>query len=196
MGEGLRRGQRCCILAPAALRAALCARLREFGVDVEGHFRTHTLQFPPEAQDAAPLLDWARKFFEEAEDAHAPGIRWLEEGRGASPAGISLPQVCELHACLNYLVKQYPSAALCLYDIERVDVPHLLSAIAAHRHLLVEGTLVRDNPFYIPAERFLSLSPEDRQRDLRNLFREVGFDVAKLLSALAGYGELQEPASP
>ena len=65
-----------------------------------------------------------------------------------------------------------------------------------HRHLLVEGTLVRDNPFYIPAEKFLAMSPEDRERDLRDVFREVGFDLEKLLSTLAGYGRLQRPAPP
>jgi hypothetical protein len=29
-----------------------------------------------------------------------------------------------------------------------------------------------------------------------DVFREVGFDLEKLLSALAGYGQLQRPAPP
>jgi hypothetical protein len=163
---------------------------------VEQHLGNQTLQFPPEAPDAGDLLDWAKGFFAEAESAHAPAIRWLEEGVGAKPAGISVPKFFELHARLNYLVKQYPSAALCQYDVEQLEIPHLFSAIAVHRHLLVEGTLVRDNPFYIPAEKFLAMSPEDRERDLRDVFREVGFDLEKLFSTLAGYGRLQRPAPP
>jgi hypothetical protein len=165
-------------------------RLRELGVDVERHLDDRTLQFSPQAPDAGDLLDGAKKFFAEAETAHAPAVRWLEEGVWAKPAGISVPQFFELHARLNYLVKQYPSVALCQYDIEHLEIPHLFSAIAVHRHLLVEGTLVRDNPFYIPAERFLAMSPEDREHDLREVFREVGFDLEKLLSTLAGYGQL------
>jgi hypothetical protein len=55
----------------------------------------------------------------------------------------------------------------------------------------VEQTLVRDNPFYIPAEKFLSLAPEERERNLAQLFREVGFDVNKLLATLAGYGRVR-----
>jgi len=55
----------------------------------------------------------------------------------------------------------------------------------------VEGTLVRDNPFYIPAEKFLAMSPEDREHDLRTVFREAGFDLGRLLSTLAGYGQIQ-----
>jgi hypothetical protein len=86
--------------------------------------------------------------------------------------------------------------ALCHYDTEHLEIPHLFSAIAIHRHLLVEGTLVRDHPFYIPAEKFLTMSPEDRERDLRDVFREVGFDLEKLLSTLAGYGQLQRPTTP
>jgi hypothetical protein len=35
----------------------------------------------------------------------------------------------------------------------------------------------------------------ERERDLARLFREVGFDVDKLLTALAGYGRLH-PARP
>ena len=196
MSEGLHRGQRCCYLAPAALHPGMLTRLRELGVNVERHLDDQTLQFLPQVPDAGDLLDWAKRFFAEAETAHAPAIRWLEEGVGAKPAGISMPQFFELHSRLNYLVKQYPSVALCQYDTEHLEIPHLFSAIAVHRHLLVEGTLVRDNPFYIPAEKFLAMSPEDRERDLRDVFREVGFDLEKLFSTLAGYGQLQRPAPP
>jgi hypothetical protein len=194
--EGLRLGHRCCYLAPAALHADMRARLRQLRLDVEWHENDRTLQFPPPAPDAGDWLNGAKRFFAEAEDAHAPAVRWLEEGMGTKPAGISVPQFFEIHARLNYLVKHYPSVALCQYDIEHLEVPHLFSAIAVHRHLLVKGALVRDNPFYIPAEKFVAMSPEDRERDLRDVFREVGFDLEKLLSTLVGYGQLQGPASP
>jgi len=196
ISEGLRLGHRCCYLAAAAFRPGMLTRLRELAVDVERHLGDQTLQFPPEATDAGDLLNWVKRFFAEAESVHAPAVRWLEEGVGAKPEGISVPQFFEVHARLNYLVKQYPSVALCQYNIKQLEIPHLFSAIAVHRHLFVEGTLVRDNPFYIPAERFLATSPEDRERDLRDVFREVGFDLEKLLSILAGYGQLQRPAPP
>ena len=196
LSEGLRRGHLCCCVAPAALRPDMLTRLRQCGVEVERHLHNQTLQFPMAAQDRGELLEWAKRFFAEAETARAPAVRWLEEGVWAKPADASVPQFFELHSRLNYLVKQYPSVALCRYDPDEVEIPHLFSAIAVHRHLLVEGTMVRDNPFYIPAERFVAMSPEDREADLRNVFREVGFDLGKLLSTLAGYGQLQRPAPP
>jgi hypothetical protein len=195
ISEGLRLGNWCCYLAPARLHNDMRNRLREFGVDVEGRLSDRTLQFQQEMADTRRLLHWAQSLFADAEAAHAPAVRWLEEGIWPEPAEIPVPQFFEFHARLNYLVKHYPSVALCQYNVEDLEVPHLFCAIAVHRHLLIDGTLVRDNPFYVPAEKFLSLSPEDRDRDLREVFREVGFDVKKLLSTLAGYGQLQRPAS-
>jgi hypothetical protein len=192
--EGLDRGQWCCFPASAARHAALRARLEDLGVDVERHLSGRTLRLPLPSSTAGDWLEGAKQFFAEAETAKIPAVRWLEEGVGAKPAAISVPQFFELHARLNYLVKQYPSVVLCLYDTERMEIPHLFSVIGVHRHLLVEGTLVRDNPFYIPAEKFLAMSPEDREHNLRDVFREVGFKLEKLLSTLAGYGHLQRPA--
>jgi hypothetical protein len=106
-----------------------------------------------------------------------------------------MAQFFEFHALLNYQVKLYPSVALCQYDLEQIATHHLFAAIAAHRHLLVEGALVRDNPYYIPPEKFLPLSPAERERDLLQLFRDVNFDVMKLLATLSGYGQLQQPSS-
>jgi len=196
VSEGLRPGNWCCYLAPSSLHIDMLARLRELRVDVERHLRDQTLQFQQALADPRHLLAWARSFFADAETAHAPAVRWLEEGIWPDSAGVSVPQFFEFHAGLNFLVKHDPSVALCQYDIENLAVANLFSAIAVHRHLLVEGTLVRDNPFYIPAEKFMVMSPEDRDRDLRAIFQEVGFDLPKLLSSLAGYGQLQPPPEP
>jgi len=193
--EGLNQGQWCCYLAPATAQSGLRTRLCQLGIDVDRHQMAQALQFPPEARSASDCLDWGKRFFDEAESARAPAVRWLEEGVGGKPGGISVPQFFELHSRLNYLVKHYPSVALCQYDCGHMEIPDLFSAIAVHRHLLVKGTLVRDHPFYIPAEKFIAMSAEDRERDLRGVFREVGFDLEKLLSTLAGYGRIQRPAS-
>lgn len=196
MSEGLRRGHRCCCVAPATLRPRFLKQLRDRGIEVERHLDDQTLKFPWAARGEGELMDWGKRFFAEAETARNPGVRWWEEGVWPNVEGISTPQFFELHSRLNYLVKQYPSVALCKYDAEQMEIPNLFSAIAVHRHLLVEGTLVRDNPFYIPAEKFLAMSPEDRERDLRDVFREVGFDLERLFAILAGYGELQKTEPP
>ena len=193
--EGLGAGNQCCYLAPSGFHAKMLARLRTLGVDFDQHLRARTLVLQRGMSEARQLLEWTQQLFIEAEHAQRPAVRWLEEGVWPEPMGFPMPQFFEFHALLNYQVKQYPSVALCQYDVDQIELRHLFCAIAVHRHLLVEDTLVRDNPFYIPAEKFIPLNSAEREHDLLQIFREVGFDLTKLLAALVGYGQLQRAAS-
>jgi len=195
LAEGLMRGDLCHYLAPRAYHDEMLARLRGQVTDLDDCLRSGHLRVQEGPPDFATLRATCQQIFLDAERAKAPGVRWLEEGIWPEPAGFPMPHFFEFHALLNYQVKHYPSVALCQYDLAQFEARHLLSAIAVHRHLIVEGTLVRDNPFYIPAEKFLPLSREERERDLLQLFREVGFDLEKLLATLAGYGRLR-PKTP
>jgi hypothetical protein len=190
LAEGLVRGDLCHYLAPRGYHGEMLACLREQVENLEERLRAAQLRLQEGPPDFATLRATCQQIFLDAERAQAPAVRWLEEGIWPEPAGFPMPHFFEFHALLNYQVKHYASVALCQYDLERFEARHLFGAIAVHRHLIVEGTLVRDNPFYIPAEKFLPLSPEERERDLVQLFREVGFDLAKLLSTLAGYGRV------
>lgn len=190
LAEGLRRGDRCIYLAPAGQHREMLGRLARLGADPARQISTGSLRVEVGESEWKPLQALTEETFAEAEKDRAPGVRWLEDGGWAAAAGFPKPRFFEFHALLNYQVKHYPSVALCQYDLSTLDTRDLFSSIAVHRHLLLDQTLVRDNPFYIPAEKFIPLSPEERERDLVKLFREVGFDVGKLLDALAGYGSL------
>jgi hypothetical protein len=196
LSEGLRAGDWCSYLAPAAFHAEMLERVRALKADVEPHLRQGSLRFSEGTADYRELREWTQQVFTDAEQAKAPAVRWLEDGIWPKPVGFPMPQFFEFHALLNYQVKIYPSVVICQYDIEQIEVHHLFCALAVHRHLLVENTLVRDNPFYIPAEKFIPLSSEERERDLLKVFRDVGFDVSKLLAAVIGFGRLQQPPSP
>jgi len=192
LAEGLERGEICVYLAPHAYQTEMLELLRpscDAGAGSSDGPRRLRAQEGP--RDFATLRELCQKAFVDAETMGAPAVRWLEEGIWPEPAGFPMPDFFEFHALLNFQVKHYPSVALCQYDLDRFDARHLFQAIAVHRHLIVEGTLVRDNPFYIPAEKFIPLSAQDRERDLMQLFRDVGFDMGKLLASLAGYGRLR-----
>ncbi len=193
--EGLKRGDLCHYLAPARFHAEMLESIRNLKVDPDPFVISQTLRLREGLPDFGTLRNQTRQTFADAERARVPAVRWLEEGSWPESVGFPMQQFFEFHATLNYQVKQYPSVALCQYSLDRLGPDHLFSAIATHRHLLVDGTLVRDNPFYIPAEQFIPLSPEERQRDLAAIFREVGFDVEKLLAAIAGYGRLHPGTS-
>jgi hypothetical protein len=191
LAEGLARGDLCQYLAPASFHQEMLDQLSARVDSLDTFLHSGALRLHAGIADLAALRGWAQAVFEDAECAQKNAVRWLEEGGWAQAAGFSYRDFFNFDALLNYLVKQYPSVALCQYDLDQMEPSHLFSAIAVHRHLLVEGTLVRDNPFYIPAEKFIPLSPAERERDLAELFRQVGFDWQKLLEALVAFGRLQ-----
>jgi len=190
LAEGLQRGDLCHYLAPASFHAEMMESIRASNIDPGSYVSSQTLRLRQGLSDFHALRAETQQTFADAEHSRAPAVRWLEEGSWPESSGFPMQKFFEFHAILNYQVKHYPSAALCQYSLDQLKPEHLFSAIATHRHLLVGETLVRDNPFYIPAEKFIPLGPEERQRDLAKVFREVGFDVEKLLGAIAGYGRL------
>jgi len=193
--EGLKRGDLCHYLAPSNFHAEMLEAIRALKVDPDRYIESKLLLLREGLADFRALRKQTQQVFADAEHEGAHGVRWLEEGSWPEAAGFGMKQFFDFHAILNYQVKQYPSVALCQYSLEQLEPDHLFSAIATHRHVLVEETLVRDNPFYIPAEKFLPLSPHDRRRDLTRAFHEVGSDVEKLLAALTGYGRLHSEIS-
>ncbi len=194
LAEGLKSGDQCAYLAPDDYLAEMLSGLRVLSSDVDRHVVEGSLRLHHGFSTLQSLREWTQAIFSDAERT-APSVRWLEEGLWTAPVGFPMAHFFEFHALLNYQVKHYASLALCQYDLKRIATSDLLTAIAAHRHLVVEGTLVRDNPFYIPPEKFLPLSPEERERDLLRLFRDVQFDVGKLLAALTGYARVQQALS-
>ena len=192
--EGLKGHDLCVYLAPDDYQTEMLNRLYSVPVEVDRHIRDGSLRLHHGSGGFQELQEWTEAAFSDAERTGAPSLRWLEEGLWPVPLSFPMPQFFEFHALLNYQVKHYPSVALCQYDLEQIAPQNLLTTIAVHRHLLVEGALVRDNPFYIPPEKFLPLSPEERERGVLQLFRDVQFDVTKLLATLSGYGQLQPPS--
>jgi hypothetical protein len=186
LSEGIERGDLCVYLGPADYHTEMLRQV----ASLISRGEAGRLRCIEGASDFDALRETCQQAFDEAENTGAPAVRWLEDGLWPTAAEFPMPHFFEFHALLNYQVKHYPSVALCQLDLDRYSPQHLFQAIAVHRHLIVEGTLVRDHPFYLPAERFIPLSAEERERDLVQLFRDTGFDMPKLLASLAAYGRL------
>jgi MEDS: MEthanogen/methylotroph, DcmR Sensory domain len=190
LSEGLTNGDLCFYVAPESFHRGMLGELRRLGLNPEPFLKSGKLGLDAGTNESAALSNKLPREFARAERARAPALRWLEEGSWAESAGLPMSDFFEFHALLNYQVKHFPSVALCQYALDTLEPLHLCSAIAVHRHLIIENTFVRDNPFYITPEKYLSLTHEERKRYVAGMFREVGFDLAKLLGALAGYGKL------
>jgi hypothetical protein len=190
LSEGLKNGDLCYYVAPESFHRMMLGKLRILELNPDPYVKSGELCLDPGAAESAALRSRLPRAFARAERTHAPAVRWLEEWSWTESAGLPMPQYLEFHSLLNYQVKHYPSAALCQYALDALEPRHLCSAITVHRHLIIENSFVRDNPFYTPPEKYLPLTIEARERNVDAVFRDIRFDVAKLLETLAGYGKL------
>ncbi len=190
VAEGLRKGDLCQVIAAGAFQFETLKQLGTQLKDLDRHLEVGTLRLHQGPEDLRELRRLCKQLFADAEGAHSHGVRWLEDTGWLKTGKLPMPDFFEFHATMNYRVKHYPSVALCQFALDRIETQDLFAAITVHRHLLIGDTLVRDNPFYMPPEKYLPLPPQERENDLAQLFREVGFDVDKLLAAIVGYGKL------
>lgn len=190
LNEGLASGDLCRCTAREDVQGEIIRRLRGLRPDLDLWMQSGQLGFDAGSDDRAALALGMKQTFALAERAHAPALRWLDIAGWAEPAGLPTEHYFELHALMNYQVKHHPSAIICQFELDSLDDESLCAAIAVHRHLIIENTFVRDNPFYLPPEKFWSANEDNRHRDLREAFREAGFDKQKFLTALEGYGRL------
>lgn len=177
-------------MADEYLQNEIIGRLRSLRPALDRCLDSGQLSFNAGASDRAELAKDLKQTFARAERARAPALRWLDVAGWAEPAGLPSEHYFEFHALMNYQVKHYPSAAICQFALDALDPDQLCSVIATHRHLIIEDTFVRDNPFYAPPEKFLSLEEPVRRQEVKEAFRDVGFNTDKLLAALEGYGKL------
>ena len=190
LAEGLAKNDLCFYVAPESLHRGILSAIRALDLNPASFVASRQLCLEAGSSDWAALQKMLPRALARAERLGAPALRWLEEGGWATPAGLPMSRYFEFHALINYQVKHYPGAAVCQYNLDSLDPSQLPAVLAVHRHLIVENTFVRDNPFYIAPERYLPQSAEERERHVAGLFREVGFNVEKLLENLAGYGSL------
>lgn len=196
LDEGLGVGDLCLCVAGENFEREMVSKLRSLRPGLDSFLNSRQLTFDRGAADLAALRDRLQKTFASAERARAPALRWLEEAGWAEAAGLPQADYFELHALMNYQVKHYPSATICQFAADLLDPRQICSAIAVHRHLIIENTFVRDNPFYVPPEKFLPLGEKERYQKIEEAFRDVGLDMGKLLAALQGYGKLHPDPVP
>jgi hypothetical protein len=74
------------------------------------------------------------------------------------PEVVNLPggsRLLEYEARVSLLLRKYPITSICQYDARAFEGGTMMDVLRMHPMLVVRGFVVR-NPFYIPAETFLS----------------------------------------
>jgi MEDS: MEthanogen/methylotroph, DcmR Sensory domain len=196
LDEGLASGDYCVIVADENFAHEMLNRLRSIRPGLDDFLNSRQLNFDHGAADLTRMRGRLQNAFAESERADAPALRWLEQAGWKDAVGLPQAQYFEFHALINLQVKHYPSAAICQFPLDSLDALALCSVITVHRHLIIENTFVRDNPFYVPPEKFLSQGEKERYQQAEKALREVGFETDKLLAALEGYGKLHPESAP
>ena len=131
--DGLRAGQTCLLLAPAAVGDEYLDGLRRARVDVEASLRSGLLQLlplergSPEEQIAA--FDRA---FTAATRARAGPLRFVGETLGGLAVVESVRGLLALEQGLTGLSRRFPIVMLCSYDVRAFDGGTILEALKLH----------------------------------------------------------------
>jgi hypothetical protein len=190
LSEGLKNGDLCYYVAREVLHRGMLAEIRGLDTNPDTYLASRHLSVDSGTGEWSTLQKRLPRAVARAERVRAPAVRWLEEGGWAEVAGLSAARYHEFHSLLNLQVKHYPGAAVCQYALDQLKPAQIAAAIVVHRHLIIEDSFVRDNPFYVSPETYLRQSPTERDGIAARTLREVGFNVGKLLENLAGYGRL------
>jgi signal transduction histidine kinase len=175
---GLERHEQVFYVADENTSDAVLAGLRTAGIDVDAALASHALILSrrPDSfvKSGAGYPESVVRFWRDAVGAaRAHGfttlrflveMSWALGGKDPTPA-----KLLELEAVLTSFLRQNGVLALCQYHRRRFD-PAVLKGVIQTHPLVVYGSLVCENPFFVPPEEFLHPDPNaDVERMLRSL---------------------------
>ncbi|NQT31125.1 MAG: MEDS domain-containing protein [Deltaproteobacteria bacterium] len=161
---GLRQGEKCFYIVDTHTADQVRALLHGQGIDVTAVEASGQLVISHESESYTldGFFDPNRMIahvITKTEETAAEGYHTI---RSASEMGWVLRgqpgsnRLIEYEAKLNRDVfPQYPITGLCQYEWQKYDLPFLLDVICTHPIIMV-GTTVYENPYYVPAAEFLN----------------------------------------
>jgi hypothetical protein len=63
--------------------------------------------------------------------------------------------IVEYESRLNYIVPKYDQVTVCTYDVTKFSAAVLMDILRTHPQVIIGGIL-RENPYYLPPDEFLS----------------------------------------
>lgn len=123
LGEGLRRGEHCILVAPAVAREPLLAAL--------GARRRQVVVSEGEGSAEAQIAFFREQFTKGRLAGKA--IRAAGDAAWTADCGLAFEELMSLEARLEPLARQFGARVLCLYDARRFPAPALVQALKQHR---------------------------------------------------------------
>ncbi len=101
------------------------------------------------------MLELLTNFHNDAEQEGYPAARIIGEMTSEIQNVPGGSELFEYEAGVNQLLKTHPVTAVCQYDAHAFDGATIMDVMKVHPMMLVRGNVIH-NPFYVPAEEFLS----------------------------------------
>lgn len=160
--DGVERGERGFHIVDPDLRARYVERLEEAGVEVRaleaaGQFEIRTwdeaylrnARFEPDA-----MLSLIREILDGGHDRGYPLTRLVAHMEWSLEDFPGTDRLIEYESRLNHVLPEYDDAVVCVYDTARFGAGTVLDVLRTHPMVVLHGVL-RENPFYVPPDRFL-----------------------------------------
>lgn len=177
---GLERGHKCVLIHDRISPEEIRLRLDLDKSRLKAHEDSGRLVFCPSAEtylaggtfEPRAMVRFLERLSDEAITQGYPFVRLVGEVNWAGGEGVRyIWQLLEYEAMLNEVFfPQRPFSAICLYDRGFFGVDVLRGVMMTHPRVIWRRKLY-SNPFFLPAERFLSLARTGG--GLRDLFKRI-----------------------
>lgn len=161
--DGFERGEKATHIVAAENREPYLRRLAEAGIDVKRRMDTGQLEVLPWTDmyvrdhrfDQDAMLASVEALIQPGARAGYPHtmlvghhMDWVFADKPA------VNNLLEYEARLNHLLSKYAAPVICNYDLSKVSAAVAIDIIRTHP-LVIIGGLMRENPFFVPPDKFL-----------------------------------------
>ena len=163
--EGIELGQKNVHTVDPDRRAAHCERLASAGVDLESAARKGQFELRDWSDthmregkfDSRMTLELFRQIMEDARRNGFPLTRFVTNMEWTLEAGMDGNALLEYEATANdaWIQPGRPvHPVVCVYDLRRFTADIIVDVMRTHP-LVIIGGLLRENPYFVPPEKFL-----------------------------------------
>jgi DcmR-like sensory protein len=161
--DGFERGEKATHIVDITNRDLYLKRLAEAGIDVKKMMDTGQLEVLPWTDmyvrdhrfDQDAMLASVEALLQSGASAGYPHTKlvghhmdWVFADKPA------VNNLLEYEARLNRLLSNYTAPVICNYDLSKVSAGVVIDIIRTHP-LVIIGGLMRENPFFVPPDKFL-----------------------------------------
>ena len=154
---GLRRGDRCVVIARSETGEALCEWLAERGVDTEAARADGRLLLDEGRDTEADMKRLADRLDTQARANDASLVRWAGDGEWVLNRNLTVCEMLRWEALFDRHAPDWRLLALCQFNLSVFDSDVMMDALRTHPYCVM-GDVVVPNPFHE--------SPETVRRDL------------------------------